>query len=393
MALQAADPVGEMQARQATLWADTLDPGDRALLDPGVPAELGRRPDVLVVGGGVIGLATAVFCQRAGLGRVVVIEAARLAAGASGGAGGALVPELHQLSDPPAFVALARSGLDWYRQLDQEWGGALGLRWLPSLLLLADGPPATLAAWPGVELLGAERVAEVAPGLAPVAAGLLAYDQAQVHPLRLAVVLARRAGSVATSMTMVGAEEAGGRIVRVRTTVGDLWPGMVVFATGLAPQPWVRLPQRLVKGHLVATEPGRFRLPFGVHSPGLGVGPTADGGLLAGGTREEGDPSPEVRPEVVAFIRRRLGELLPAARGVRLRHRWCCFRPATADGQPVIDRVPGIDNAWVSTGHDGTGLLLAPATGHAMATWIATGKRPEQVASFGLSRFGKPGPT
>jgi glycine/D-amino acid oxidase-like deaminating enzyme len=381
-----------MQTRQATLWADTLDPGDRALLDPGVPADLDRRPDVLVVGGGVIGLATAVFCQRAGLGRVLVVEAARLAAGASGGAGGALVPELHQLSDPPAFVALARSGLGWYRRLDQEWGGALGLRWRPSLLLLPEGPPAGRAAWPGVELLGADRIAEVVPGLAPVAAGLLAHDQAQVHPLRLAAALARRAGSVATQTAMLDAEVAGGRIVRVRTTAGDLWPGVVVFATGLAPQPWARLPQRLVKGHLVATEPRAFGLRCGVHSPGLGIGPTADGGLLAGGTREEGDPSPEVRAEVVAFIRRRLGALLPAARGVRLRHAWCCFRPATADGQPVLDRVPGIDNAWVSAGHDGTGLLLAPATGAALAGWIATGRRPEQVASFGLSRFATLGP-
>jgi glycine oxidase len=382
-----------MQARRATLWADTLGPGDRALLDPGVPADLERRPDVLVVGGGVVGLATAVFCRRAGLGRVVVVEAAGLASGASGGAGGALIPELHQLSDPPAFVALARSSLGRYRQLDQEWDGALGLRWLPSLLLLPEGPPGGLAAWPGVELLSADRIAELAPDLAPVAAGLLAHDQAQVHPLRLAAVLARRAGSVATGTAMVDAEVAGGRIVRVRTTTGDLWPGMVVFATGLAPERWVRLPQRLVKGHLVATEPGRFRLACGVHSPGLGVGPTGHGGLLAGGTREEGDPSPEVRPGVVALIRRRLGELLPAAQGVRLRHAWCCFRPATGDGQPVVDRVPGIDNAWVSAGHDGTGLLLAPATGQAMATWIATGGRPEQMASFGLSRFGNHGPT
>jgi glycine oxidase len=393
MALLAAHPGEEMQARPATLWTDTLDPGEGALLDPGTPADLDRRPDVLVVGGGVIGLATAVFCQQAGLGRVVLIEAARLAAGASGGAGGALVPELHRLSDPPAFVALARASLDRYRQLDQEWDGALGLRWRSSLLLLADGPPAGLAAWPGVELLGADRVAELAPDMAPVEGGLLAHDQAQVHPLRLAAALARRAGSVATQTAMLDTEVAGGRIVRVRTTAGDLWPGVVVFATGLAPQPWARLPQRLVKGHLVATEPGRFRLPCGVHAPGLGIGPTVDGGLLAGGTREEGDPSPEVRAEVVAFIRRRLGELLPAARGVRLRRRWCCFRPATGDGQPVIDQVPRIDNAWVSAGHDGTGLLLAPATGHAIATWIATGRRPEQVASFGLSRFAKPGPT
>jgi glycine/D-amino acid oxidase-like deaminating enzyme len=87
---------------RGTVWASTVDAADLAALDPGVPADLDHQPEVLVVGGGVIGLATAVFCRRAGIGRVLVVEAARLAAAASGGAGGALAPGLHQLSDPPS---------------------------------------------------------------------------------------------------------------------------------------------------------------------------------------------------------------------------------------------------------------------------------------------------
>ncbi len=323
---------------------------------------------------------------------MLLIEAARLAAAASGGAGGALAPELHQLSDPPAFVQMARASLALYRQLDQDWDGALGLGWTPGLLLLPEGPPSGLRPWSGVELLDADQVAQLVPELAPMPAGLLAHNQARVHPLRLAAELARRAGAVATGVAMTDAQAAGGRIVRVRTTAGDLHPGAVVFATGLAPEPWVRVPQRLVKGHLVATEPVGFRLVCGLHSPGLGVGSMADGGLLAGGTRDEGDHSAQVRPEVIQVIRGRLGELLPAAGQVRVRYRWCCFRPATTDGQPVIDRVPGLDNAWVSAGHDGTGLLMAPATGRALATWIATSRRPQVVASFGLSRFDQPQP-
>jgi glycine/D-amino acid oxidase-like deaminating enzyme len=371
---------------QGTVWASTVDPADRAALDPGMPADLDRHPDVLVVGGGVIGLATAVFCRRAGMRRVLVIEAARLAAAASGGAGGALAPALHQLSDPPAFVALARASLALYRQLDQDWDRALGLERMAGLQLLPAGPPPG-GPWPGVELLDSDQVAELVPELVPMPAGLLAPDQARVHPLRLAAALARRAGSVATGVAMTDLQVAGGRIVRVRTTAGELHPGVVVFATGLAPEPWVRVPQRLVKGHLVATEPVGFRLVCGVHSPGFGVGSMADGGLLAGGTRDEGDHSAQVRPEAVQGIRRRLGELLPAAAQVRVRYQWCCFRPATADGQPVIDRVPSLDNAWVSVGHDGDGLLMAPATGQALASWITTSRQPQEVASFGLSRF------
>jgi glycine/D-amino acid oxidase-like deaminating enzyme len=63
------------------------------------------------------------------------------------------------------------------------------------------------------------------------------------------------------------------------------------------------------------------------------------------------------------------------------------FPPGNRRWQPVIDRGPGVDNAWVSAGHDGDGLLMAPATGQALATCIATGQQPQEVASLGLSRF------
>jgi glycine/D-amino acid oxidase-like deaminating enzyme len=374
----------------APLWAATLRPADRAALDPGIPDDLDRHPDVLVVGGGIMGLTTALFCREAGLGRVLVIEADRLASAASGGDGGVLAPDLHQLTDPPAFVDLARSSLALYRQLAQEWDEEERMLWgAPGLLLFPEGLPSGLRPWPQVELLGTDQVAELVPDLVSVPAALLARDQARLHPLRLAAALARRAGSVATGVTMTNIQVAGDRIVRVHTTAGDLEPGVVVFATGLAPAPWVSVPQRLVKGHLLVTEPVGFHLRCGLHAPGLGVGSLEDGSLLVGGTREEGDASPQVRGKVVQRIRRRLGELLPAARATRLRYRWCCFRPAMADGQPVIDRVSGLDNAWVSAGHDGTGLLLAPATGQALAAWIATGRPPSLVRSFHLSRFGR----
>jgi glycine/D-amino acid oxidase-like deaminating enzyme len=170
---------------QPTLWSSTVDAADRAALDPGVHDDLDRRPDVLVIGGGVIGLATALFCGRAGLGRVLVIEARHLAAGASGGAAGLPVPELHRLGDPPAFVAFARSSLALYRRLDAELEGALGLKRRPTLLVLPEGPPPPRP-WAEVELLDSDRVAELEPDLAPVPAALLAADQARAHPLRLA---------------------------------------------------------------------------------------------------------------------------------------------------------------------------------------------------------------
>lgn len=261
----------------APLWAASLDPADRAALDPGVPDDLDRHPDVLVIGGGVMGLAAALFCREAGLGRVLLIERDRLAGAASGGAAGMLAPELHQLTDPPAFVALARSSLALYRRLAQEWDDRTLLREAPGLLLVPEGLPAGLRPWPQVELLDADKVAELVPDLVSVPAALLARDQARVHPLCLAAALARRAGSRATGVAMLDLEVAGDRIMRVHTTAGVLHPGVVVFATGLAPAPWVPVPQRLVKGHLVATEPVGFQLRCGVHVRVLASGRSRTG--------------------------------------------------------------------------------------------------------------------
>jgi glycine/D-amino acid oxidase-like deaminating enzyme len=81
--------------------------------------------------------------------------------------------------------------------------------------------------------------------------------------------------------------------------------------------------------------------------------------------------------------------LLPRTAGLATGYAWCCFRPATSDRQPVIDRVPGIENAWVTCGHFRTGILMAAATGDTISRWIATGRRPAEIEAFGLARFGE----
>jgi glycine/D-amino acid oxidase-like deaminating enzyme len=54
----------------------------------------------------------------------------------------------------------------------------------------------------------------------------------------------------------------------------------------------------------------------------------------------------------------------------------------------VIDRVPGLSNAWISVGHFRTGILVAPAAGQALASWILDGRPPASIAGLGLDRFG-----
>lgn len=209
--------------------------------------------------------------------------------------------------------------------------------------------------------------------------------------MRLAAALAARAGVVATGVEMRGVTTTGGRVTAVRTSHGDIHPGAVVFATGLAPQlPELAapaVPQRWVKGHLLATVPAPFRLRTAVAALEGLVLQLAGGEIVAGGTIDEGDLDPAVRGDAIAGIRTALTALLPRTADLEVGHAWRCFRPTAADEQPVIDRVPGIENAWVTCGHFRTGILLAAATGDVLARWIATDRRPEGVAPFGLERF------
>jgi len=259
------------------------------------------------------------------------------------------------------------------RVLDDEWGGAMGVEPLDWLVALPQALPPDAEL---VDVLDPHGAHAVEPELGDVPGALRIREQSRVHPLRLAAALAARAGVVATGVEMRGVTTSGGRVTAVRTSHGDIHPGAVVFATGLAPQlPELSapaMPQRWVKGHLLATVPAPFRLRTAVAALEGLVLQLAGGEIVAGGTIDEGDLEPAVRGDVIAGIRTALTALLPRTADLEVGHAWCCFRPTAADEQPVIDRVPGIENAWVTCGHFRAGILLAAATGDVLARWIAT---------------------
>ncbi|MBV9581834.1 MAG: FAD-binding oxidoreductase [Chloroflexi bacterium] len=332
------------------LWPDQLTAGDLARLRPGLPEHLDRQPDILVVGGGILGCATAAACVQAGLGSVVVLEREALGAGASGGAAGLLMPEAHVDTDPPEFVAAMRRSLDAWRTLDQIWPGGVGLQPYD---------------WKG-------------------------HPQARVNPLFALARLASALPCIATGITATGLTCHQGRVTSVSTSAGELQPGTVVIATGLPPdlpglEDLKQLPASEVKGHMLCTAPTQLALPEAVRDADL-ARVIDDGRILVGGTLDVGDSERVVRPGVTAGMWRELVAAWPALDGVPVEYTWACFRPAHADHLPIVDRLPGLSNAWLTTGHYKTGILMAPATGQALADWINTGAAPADMAPFRLSR-------
>jgi glycine/D-amino acid oxidase-like deaminating enzyme len=372
---------------QSAFWRDQLTATERAQLVRNAGELPQPRPDVLVIGGGIAGVATAAACHQAGLGSVLLIEAGRLGSGATGGAAGLLTPEIHEWSDPEPFVDLARDSLRQWAELEQAWPGGVGLVDVDWLGLSPD--PGDLAPHqsPAVRWLDTAEVAGLIPDLAMPMAGALIHHQGRVNPLRALARLSAALPAVATGVAATGVSVRGDRVTAIETTAGDISPGAVVFATGLPPVldgldldlPWER-----VKGHLLVTEPA----PVGL--PGI-VAPVAtqleDGRLLVGGTFDMGDEAPVVRGEVIEAILAGLYATLPRLRGLRAVDQWYCFRPRHPDGLPVIDRVPGLANAWLTSGHYRTGILLAPVTAGALARWIGAGEPPAEAAAWSSERF------
>ncbi|MFN8634235.1 MAG: FAD-binding oxidoreductase [Chloroflexota bacterium] len=368
-------------------WPDELTDDERAGLNPGVPGDLNRRPDVLVVGGGVVGVSTAVACERAGLGSVLLLERDQLGSGATGGAGGLLSADTLAGTYPAQYVALGKASIQLWRELQETVPGGVGITPYDSIKVEPYTPELAANMPDSAEPLTPDDVARLIPGLSWSAPGVRIPRQARMNPLRAVSRLAQGIGSVGTGVAVRGVTVRGERLVSVTTSAGEISPGAVIFATGGPPKlDGLRLeyPAGSLKGHILTTEPVSVRL-------GGGFAPIAtqieQERLLAGGTVDEGDDTPDVHGATIARIVAELEAALPALKGIAVSHAWVCFRPTHPDALPVIDRVPGLSNAWVTSGHFRHGILLAPATGRALARWVGSGKQPDEVVGLEIERL------
>lgn len=306
--------------------------------------------------------------------------------GATGGALGMLTPEPHCGTDPDALVELGRAGLAGWRRLDASAGGGLGMVELRWVGLAIDGrhPPPS----PAARSLTRRELEVLVTGPAPdVLAGVRIDGQARLDPLMAVARLAARLERVSTGVLVTSVDVQRGAVRRVGTSARPVSPGMVVFATGGPPAVdgiEAAVPADVVKGHMVVTEPAL--VAFGGTVDPLAP-PLPDGRLAIGGTLDVGDRTPAVRPELVGSMVAGLGRWHPRLLDLRAERAWTCFRPHHPGGLPVIERVPGTDNAWFTSGHYRTGILAAPAAAAALVEWAATGARPASAEPFAAKRL------
>ncbi|GLW97226.1 glycine oxidase ThiO [Microtetraspora sp. NBRC 16547] len=360
-----------------------------------------RGYDVVVVGGGVVGLSAAWRTARRGL-SVAVVDPDP-GTGASHAAAGMLAPvsEVTYTEEPLLRLGLAslemwpsfrdaleeESGVD----LDYRAEGTLEVAYDPDDMAYLDD----LAAFEKtlglpVERLTGRECRRFEPMLAPsIRGGLLATGDAWVNPRRVVRALLaafERAGGTLVRDRVTELSTGGDEARGVRLASGEAVAGSrVVIAAGcwsgsLAPG----LPVRPVKGQIL-----RLRGPKGfltrcvrgmVHGSPAYLVPRGDGEITLGATVEELGFDGRVTAGGVYELLRDARELVPGITELELVETTVGFRPGTPDNLPLIGPAvaPGVIAA---TGHHRGGVLLAPVTAEAVTAFLTGGDVPDAVRS------------
>ncbi|MCX4667797.1 glycine oxidase ThiO [Streptomyces sp. NBC_01381] len=371
--------------------------------------------DVLVVGGGIIGLVTAWRAAQRGLSVAVVDPepgggAAQVAAGML-----AAVTELHYGEQTLLGLNLASAKRypEFAQELTEASGRDLGYRACGTLAVALDSDDRahlrelhTLQRQSGLasEWLSGRECRRLEPMLAPgVRGGLRVDGDHQVDPRRLAAALlvaCERAGVVfhrawAERLTVVrdratGVVLADGAALEASRTVlaaGSLSGRLTGVPEGVLP------PVRPVKGQVLRlTVPERYA-PFlsrtvraVVRGSQVYLVPRENGELVVGATSEELGWDTTVTAGGVYELLRDAHELVPGITELPLTETRAGLRPGSPDNAPMLGptALPGLQ---LATGHYRNGVLLTPVTGDVMAHALVTGELPDEARAFTPSRF------
>lgn len=340
-------------------------------------------PDVLIIGGGIVGAACAAECAREGL-RVTVVEADMIGGGATAAGMGHLVV----MDDSEAQFALTRYSVELWRELAKDLPPDVEFTNSGTIWVAADAEEMSFL--PGkreyyvsrgvrAEILDAHGLAEAEPNLrSGLAGGLLVPDDGVIYPPCAARFLLERAQARGAKL------EIGRRVEEierdgVRLEDGTrISAGIIANATGSAAASLTPgAPIRPRKGHLVITdrypafvrhqlvELGYLKSAHSVASDSVAfnVQPRPTGQMLIGSSRQFGNEDRVVDSALLSRMLGRAEEFMPGLGGLSAIRAWTGFRAATPDKLPLIGVWPGHERLYMAAGHEGLGITTSLATG------------------------------
>ena len=366
--------------------------------------------DVVIVGGGVIGLSIARESAANGH-SVLVLERGETGEGASWAAAGMLAPQSEAEQRGPLFDLCAASHRlyrEWVHQLQDQSG--VDLEYVESGLLFLAQTDIDLdalrqrTAWhrgAGMkfEALSAEEAKKLEPAITmPLAGAILMPDEHHITPRKLAAGL-RAACTVSkpgkieirTGKQVEEIVTDGQRVTGVRVGQDVIAASTVVIASGA----WTPAIKGLQPQIPVSPRKGQI-LSLGMPGPGVFgriirwgrtyAVPRPNGDLIVGATNEDVGFDRSLTPSGIGQLLTAAQALSNAAAGFPIQEMWTGLRPSTPDGLPVLGR-SALSGLIYSTGHYRNGVLLAPITAEIITALIENRPPPMPLEAFAPTRF------
>lgn len=361
-----------------------------------------QKAEIVIVGGGIVGCATAYYLARRGA-DVTLVERHGIGSGASGRSGGGV----RQSARVSAEIPLANETVALFPTLSDELGvdveytrrGNLRLvETVDQIRPMQVDIARQQALGLDVTWVGQAELCELVPALSreSVLGATFCPTDGHANPLRLTTGFANAARSAGATI-LTGCEVRDIRPsdsgqATVETSRGEIRARTVLVAAGagsraISLRMGFDLPLANMRYESLVTEamPELFPQMFGVASADLFFRQTRHGSVHLGGGLVEQAEDESTTQENVRLAAEHIVRLVPRLATAQLVRTWGGLDPSTPDGVPIIDLLH--ENVILATGFCGHGFALGPIVGRYLAEWIATGEKPEAFAPFRRNRF------
>ncbi|HEY0048840.1 MAG TPA: glycine oxidase ThiO [Pyrinomonadaceae bacterium] len=346
--------------------------------------------EILIIGGGVIGLALARSLKKFGAGKITILERGKIGRESSFAAAGILAPQA-ETDKPDDFFYFCNESNKLYPQLAAELFDETGIdieleRSGTLYLAFTDEDVREINrryAWQkgaqlAVEYLTAEEIRRSEPFISPdVREGLFFPNDRQVENRKL--ILALQKFAALNAIQIVENTEVKNLIVRngratgAETETGFFSAETIILTSGA----WTSLVRlndfdlpfkvRPIRGQMLSFQAAKRFFRHVIYSPRGYVVPRLDGRILTGATVEDVGFDKSVTEAGIDFLLEHVLEIAPSLANLEINDKWSGLRPFAADALPVLGALPETENLFAATAHFRNGILLAPMTAETLA--------------------------